>query len=113
MKAVNNQVYHKNNKLVFLTLLLLFCDLCLCSPWDHVVDFDDNYRLLWTSNSQDITFEIQAKTLGYVGLGFSKDGSLMDADLAIGWIDQGHPLLQVNISKILENSQDFQPGNFE
>jgi hypothetical protein len=101
MKAVNKQVYHKNNKLVVLTLLLSVCDLCLCSQWDHIVDFDDNYRLLWTSNNQDVTFEIHAKTLGYVGLGFSKDGSLMEADLAIGWVDQGHPMLQVSTPIVL------------
>ncbi|XP_039432205.1 MOXD1 homolog 2-like [Culex pipiens pallens] len=64
------------------------------SQWDHIVDFDPNYRLLWTSNAQDITFEIQARTLGWVGVGFSHDGTLADSDVAIGWIDQGHVYFQ-------------------
>ncbi|EDS29621.1 dopamine beta hydroxylase [Culex quinquefasciatus] len=64
------------------------------SQWDHIVDFDPNYRLLWTSNTQDITFEIQARTLGWVGMGFSHDGTLADSDVAIGWIDQGHVYFQ-------------------
>ncbi|XP_055593234.1 MOXD1 homolog 2-like [Uranotaenia lowii] len=84
------------------------------SMWDHVVDFDQNYRLLWTSTSQDITFEVQARTLGYVGLGFSRDGTLSDADLAIGWIDQGHVYFQDRHVRagsdgdpIVDSSQDY------
>ncbi|XP_055620959.1 MOXD1 homolog 2-like [Toxorhynchites rutilus septentrionalis] len=90
------------------------CERSSGSQWDHVVDFDHTYRLLWTSTSQDITFEIQAKTLGYVGLGFSLDGTLADSDIAIGWIDQGHAYLQDrhiraegNGDPIVDPSQDY------
>ncbi|XP_040166788.1 MOXD1 homolog 2-like [Anopheles arabiensis] len=62
--------------------------------WEHLVDFDPNYRLLWSVDSAEVTFEIQARTLGYVGVGFSRDGTLIGADLAVGWIDQGHVYLQ-------------------
>ncbi|XP_052873204.1 MOXD1 homolog 2-like [Anopheles cruzii] len=85
---------------LLLLLVLVYGDLCSASGggahhrWDHLVDFDPNYRLLWTVGPQDITLEIQARTLGYVGVGFSKDGTLSGADLAIGWIEQGHVYLQ-------------------
>ncbi|ETN62030.1 dopamine beta hydroxylase [Anopheles darlingi] len=94
---------HIDGLRVLLSVLVL-CGLCVAGSgaaaagpqpqWDHLVDFDPNYRLLWTVGSQEITFEIQARTLGYVGLGFSKDGTLSGADIAIGWIDQGHVYLQ-------------------
>ena len=67
--------------------------------WEHLVDFDPNYRLLWSVGSAEVTFEIQARTLGYVGVGFSRDGTLIGADLAVGWIDQGHVYLQVSVRR--------------
>ncbi|KFB49437.1 hypothetical protein ZHAS_00017541 [Anopheles sinensis] len=63
--------------------------------WEHLVDFDPNFRLLWSVEGQEVTFEMQARTLGYVGVGFSKDGTLAGADLVVGWMDdQGHAHLQ-------------------
>ncbi|XP_049539223.1 MOXD1 homolog 2-like [Anopheles darlingi] len=114
---------HIDGLRVLLSVLVL-CGLCVTGSgaaaagpqpqWDHLVDFDPNYRLLWTVGSQEITFEIQARTLGYVGLGFSKDGTLSGADIAIGWIDQGHVYLQDRHIRadsdgvpIVDGSQDY------
>ncbi|KXJ84161.1 hypothetical protein RP20_CCG018054 [Aedes albopictus] len=66
------------------------------SKWDHIMDFDQNYRLLWTSTGQDITFEIQSRTQGFVGLGFSRDGTLADSDIVVGWMDDGQTRFQVS-----------------
>uniref|UniRef100_A0A182MPP6 DOMON domain-containing protein n=1 Tax=Anopheles culicifacies TaxID=139723 RepID=A0A182MPP6_9DIPT len=87
-------------------LLVTVCGFCAGSggptpQWEHLVDFDPNYRLLWSVGSQEVTFEIQARTLGYVGVGFSRDGTLLGADIAVGWIDQGHVFLQVSKYTIL------------
>ncbi|XP_058465517.1 MOXD1 homolog 2-like [Malaya genurostris] len=99
-----------------LCMLIVWCSALpvTVSQWDHMMDFDHNYRLLWTSNNQDITFEIQARTLGYVGLGFSHDGTLADSDIVIGWIDQGHVLLQDRHIRaesdgdpVVDSSQDY------
>lgn len=64
--------------------------------WDHAIDLNDDFRILWQIINQDITFEIQARTLGYVGFGFSPDGNLADADMAIGWVDKGQTYFQVS-----------------
>ncbi|XP_030375434.1 MOXD1 homolog 2-like [Scaptodrosophila lebanonensis] len=62
--------------------------------WDHAVDLNEDFRILWTHINQDITFEIQARTMGYVGFGFSADGQLAGTDIAIGWVDDGQTFFQ-------------------
>uniref|UniRef100_A0A1B0FFJ9 DOMON domain-containing protein n=1 Tax=Glossina morsitans morsitans TaxID=37546 RepID=A0A1B0FFJ9_GLOMM len=62
--------------------------------WDHVVDLNEDFRLHWTIINQDITFELQVRTLGYVGFGFSKDGKIAGADMAVGWVEGGHTFFQ-------------------
>lgn len=64
--------------------------------WDHAVDLNEDFRILWTIINQDITFEVQARTLGYVGFGFSPDGNLAGSDIAIGWVDKGQTYFQVS-----------------
>uniref|UniRef100_A0A1I8P9N5 DOMON domain-containing protein n=1 Tax=Stomoxys calcitrans TaxID=35570 RepID=A0A1I8P9N5_STOCA len=62
--------------------------------WDYSVDLNEDFRVYWTIVNQDITFEIQVRTLGYVGFGFSKDGNQIGADMAVGWVDAGHTFFQ-------------------
>lgn len=64
--------------------------------WDHSVDLNNDFRLLWNIYGQEITFEVQVRTLGYVGLGFSHDGRLPGSDVAIGWVSQGQVHFQVS-----------------
>lgn len=64
--------------------------------WDHAVDLNEDFRILWKIINQDITFEIQARTLGYVGFGFSPDGNIAGSDIAIGWVDRGQTYFQVS-----------------
>lgn len=68
--------------------------------WDHSVDLNDDFRMLWYIREQEITFEIQVRTLGYVGLGFSRDGKIFGSDIAIGWVDQGQAHFQVSFIKL-------------
>ncbi|KFB49414.1 dopamine beta hydroxylase [Anopheles sinensis] len=81
-----------------LVLVVLNLSLASAAHWDHAVFLDDDYRLLWSITGQDITFEVQARTKGYIGLGFSKDGTIYGADIVIGWVDQGQVHFQVNHS---------------
>lgn len=53
--------------------------------------------MLWTvEGGRDATFEVQVRTLGYVGVGFSLDGEIAGADVAVGWIHQGQTYFQVS-----------------
>lgn len=66
--------------------------------WEHSAVLDNNFLVLWTPSERDVTFEVQVRTPGYVGLGFTKDGSQMDADMVIGWVDNnGQVHLQVSV----------------
>lgn len=70
--------------------------------WDHAVYLNDDYLLQWTVKEPDILFEVQVKAHGYVGFGFSRDGTtIYGADVFIGWIDEGHIFFYVSISNII------------
>ncbi|KAG8225700.1 hypothetical protein J437_LFUL001733 [Ladona fulva] len=76
--------------------------------WTHsaALDNDYNYILLWTPGDDEITFEVQVKTLGYVALGFSADGRMAGADMVIGWVADGEAFLE-------EDLEDYFPAKFE
>lgn len=85
---------------VFLAVL---CGLCVVklacgARWSHSAMLSPDYRLLWSlgPGPQDITFELQVRTLGYVGFGFSKDGRMAGADMIVGWVDKGQVYFQVS-----------------
>lgn len=72
---------------------------CLCVEWRHSAVLDNNFLVLWTPGEKDVTFEVQVKTLGYVGLGFTKDEDRVGADMVIGWVDNnGQVHLQVSLT---------------
>lgn len=87
---------------------LILCSIVICVSdfnksslvqaihWDHSVDLNNDYRILWNIFGQEITFEVQVRTLGYVGLGFSNDGRLPGSDVVIGWVSQGQVHFQVS-----------------
>lgn len=85
-------------KCITVTLLaqLIFISYASAIQWDHSIYMDDNYRLLWKEQAPDITFEVQVRTFGYIGFGFSRDGTRSGADMAIGWIDHGKAIFQVS-----------------
>lgn len=62
--------------------------------------------LSWTPRTDHVVFQVEARTLGYVGVGFSRDGSLNGADIVIGWIedDNQKAFLLVSVLKIYEFS---------
>lgn len=57
--------------------------------WTHSVALDSEgfIVLRWQPRHQEILFRIEAKTLGYIGLGFSPNGGMEGADIVIGWVD--------------------------
>ncbi|XP_042880997.1 uncharacterized protein LOC122258825 [Penaeus japonicus] len=60
-----------------------------------VMDQEEAYVMLWTPREKDVVFEVQVKTAGYVGLGFSPNGGMKGADIVLGWVtDEGEVMLQ-------------------
>ena len=59
------------------------------------MDTDGQYFLHWVYDDMSITFEIIANTTGYVGLGLSPKGSMKNADIIMGCVDDKGLTLQV------------------
>lgn len=82
--------------------------------WKHSAVLDNNFLVLWTPGERDVTFEIQVKTLGYVGLGFTKDDGGAGADMVIGWVDnngqvhlQDRHVKDTSRDPQMDSSQDY------
>ena len=86
-----------------MSVLRMFCALwvlglapnCLGAHWAHSWQLDPHVHLAWTPSHRHITFELRARTRGYVALGFSQDGTMRDADIVVAWVHDGHLVLQV------------------
>lgn len=114
MKTINMT----NSMLVLLVQTTMFVYSVIGIHWDHSANLNDDYRVLWTvskpqkqlqhqqllasfhPSNYEITFEIQVRTLGYIGFGFSPDGNRGGADIVIGWVDQGQTYFQVSLKLI-------------
>lgn len=59
----------------------------------------DRVRISWTPLEHSVVFSVEARTRGYVGVGFSLDGKMANADLVVTWVDDitGKPYLIVSI----------------
>lgn len=58
------------------------------NDWKSSVELakDGSYRLSWKPTEERIVFLVEVRTNGYVGLGFSLDGRMVKADIAVGWV---------------------------
>lgn len=84
-------------KFLALSFVLFLLNNVFCVEWKHSAILDNNFLVLWTPGDKEVTFEIQVKTLGYVGLGFKKEDGREGADMVIGWVDNnGQVHLQVS-----------------
>lgn len=82
----------------WLMCFVLMVGLCEAVHWDNTANLDVHFRLLWTVQDDEITFEVQVRTHGYIGLGFASRGStdaLAGADMVVGWVDGGQTYFQV------------------
>jgi len=71
--------------------------------WDHSVDLDENFRLLWRIKAHDIIIELQVRTLGYVGFGFARSDLIYGADMVVGWVDNKHTFFQVSSVNLIKS----------
>lgn len=100
LRRIGGKKKKKKMKAVIATCLLLSVTGVLSVEWKHSAVLDNNFLVLWTPGERDVMFEIQVKTLGYVGLGFTRDDGTVGADMVIGWVDNNGQLhLQVSVLK--------------
>ena len=57
--------------------------------WTHDVflDSEKRVRLRWTPRPEEIEFLVEGRATGFVGIGFSPNGGMDGADIALGWVD--------------------------
>uniref|UniRef100_H2ZCA5 DOMON domain-containing protein n=1 Tax=Ciona savignyi TaxID=51511 RepID=H2ZCA5_CIOSA len=53
------------------------------------LDIAGNVKLYWKYNDTHITLEVHGRTSGWVGIGFSPNGGMRDADIIFGWVRNG------------------------
>ncbi|XP_014208598.1 MOXD1 homolog 2 [Copidosoma floridanum] len=82
--------------------------------WKHSAVLDNNFLMLWTPTETEVIFEVQVKTPGYVGFGFTRDDGREGVDMVIGWVDNnGQVHLQdrhvkgANRDPQMDSSQDY------
>lgn len=71
----------------------------LLSQYAHhaVLDADQKMKLFWTVDwgNETVSFAVEAKTTGWVGLGFSNSGQMTGSDVVIGWVKDNKGFLTV------------------
>eukprot|EP00106_Octopus_bimaculoides_P020448 XP_014787890.1 PREDICTED: DBH-like monooxygenase protein 1 [Octopus bimaculoides] len=72
-------------------VLSCFASSVLADDYFHslYLDFNKTYHLSWKFNNSHIEFHTEVKTLGYVALGLSMDGSLKNADVFFAGVSNG------------------------
>ncbi|XP_022094715.1 DBH-like monooxygenase protein 1 [Acanthaster planci] len=74
---------------------------------------NDSYVLEWSYTVEDVVFRVRAKTLGWVGLGFSPSGGMKGADLVIGWVQDGEAYLTDRFARANEQPQKDNHQDYE
>lgn len=64
-------------------------------PHGVILKAPDIFKLFWKYDSEKITFEIMAKTTGWVGFGLSPNGGMKHSDVVMGWVIGGKTVLEV------------------
>ena len=78
------------------------------SDLEHSMQLDANYEVLWTlGDAGDVTFEVRVATLGYVVFALSADGQFRDADVVVGWIQNGRARFQVSHPSALQRPLNY------
>lgn len=83
---------------VFAFVLSFLASSILADDYYHslYLDFNKTYQLSWKFNSSHIEFHTEVKTLGYVALGLSLDGTLKNADVFIAGVSNGQSYSSVS-----------------
>ncbi|XP_047476090.1 uncharacterized protein LOC125029944 [Penaeus chinensis] len=63
---------------------------------ESVLDPEGIMTVFWTPDLQkeEVTFEIHARTMGWLGFGFSSSGGMRGSDILIAWVKDGEAFAQ-------------------
>lgn len=53
-----------------------------------ILDPYGHFQLFWSYDQDTVTFQYHAMSKGWAGLGFSPNGAMAGADIAVFWIDE-------------------------
>ena len=72
--------------------------------FEHKVVLSENFILEFNAEDEnDLEFQVTAETSGYVGLGFSPNGGMKNADIFIAWIDDQDGSIHAEVNFILNS----------
>ncbi|XP_011550979.3 MOXD1 homolog 1 [Plutella xylostella] len=65
--------------------------------WAHSERLDESGDVVirWVNSDSSITFRVEAKTKGYVGIGFNARRNMRGADLVVAWVDDRNGNAQI------------------
>ena len=96
----------------FIVLFILFSGgSCAIVPssnsYTHSIELLENeiFYVFWKYNDTTITFEVHAKTLGWVGFGLTPSGGMTGSDVTITWIKDGQTFFSVSSPNYILNIQ--------
>lgn len=72
-------------------LSVLSSSLTLYTTYENQIEVESHNLSIWWNVDEikkEIVFEYHVKTTGWIGLGVSPGGGMINADIAIGWIDE-------------------------
>ena len=71
----------------------------LSNDYTHSAELvqDGQFHVFWKYNDTTITFEVHAKTQGWVGFGLTPNGGMTRSDVTITWIKDGQTFSSVSI----------------
>lgn len=52
-----------------------------------VLDPNGNFQIYWNYDKDSITIKYEGMSKGWIGLGFSPNGAMTGADIAVFWVD--------------------------
>jgi hypothetical protein len=99
----------------YILLAAILGQVCLSSQFLVDQNGEKRYDLKWklSKNNSTVTFTIKFKseTDGWIGLGVSKDGNMMDSDMAVYEVISGARKLQVKLKTYNKMLKMYSYGN--
>lgn len=63
----------------------------------HTISLGNVYEFAWAIENDTIYIQVTVEAIGWIGLGFSPNGDMLNSDIVMGWIDNsGRSILSVS-----------------